>query len=191
MYSDGSCRGHQAACEWAADMVRLLARVHDPQSIGVVFDIDDTLLQSGAERRPIEWPLWLYHECVGLGVRVAVVTARPRESSDVTAAELALLGVTPASGDAAGYSWLATMNGDRTTDVPRYKLAQRLRLQEDLGTDGILALAVGDQWWDIVGSDNRIDELEGTCSNPDRSYIVTTLPAKEPARYGLRVAALR
>ena len=191
MYSDGSCRGHQAACEWAAELLRLMTRIHNPDSVGVVFDIDDTLMESGTDRRPIQWPLWLYTECIDMGVQVAVVTARPRESAAITATELEAIGVTPQRGDTPGYSWLATMNGERVDDVPRYKLAQRLRLQEQLGSDGVLLLAVGDQWWDIVGSDTRINELETGRQSADRSYIVDSLPATEPAQFGLCVASGR
>ena len=171
-------------------MLRVLARARDPSTIGVVFDIDDTLIESGPHGKPIEWTRWLYEQCIEMGLRVAIVTARPRDTAHITMTDLTRAGICPETSSQPGYAWLSTMSNDRSDGVPRYKLAQRLRLEDELGTDGILALAVGDQWWDMVGSDETIDEFESKCPDTNRSYVISRLPPREPARYGVRVCSL-
>jgi len=175
-----------AACAWAADLVRLYARATRAANIAVVFDIDDTLLTPEPLRRR-DAVANLYDACVGAGASVFIVTARPETCRAQTMTDLRAIGVHPRSGGAPGFAWLAMMPAG-ASDVPRYKLAERLAIARHLGADGVLLLAVGDQWWDVVGSDRRIEEMEARYAD-GAAAVVPALPPAEPARCALRVAS--
>jgi hypothetical protein len=173
-------------CKWGVSFVATYLAAVCPERLGVVFDIDDTLLSAGTGRAR-ESVIELYQFCVDRDVRVYIVTARPESSRETTLVELAQLGIVAVSKTRRGFQWMAMMPDDYTLEqVPFYKLTERRAVASELGPLGILMLSVGDQWWDIVGSDYRIEEMERLY--PRRGpRVVTALPPQEPATAALMV----
>ena len=176
-----------AVCDWARTLVTTYRNAVSPNRLGVVFDIDDTLLLSsdGAANKKV---LNLYKHCIACGIRVFIVTARPESSRATTVVELSRAGIVASNehGD-RGYEWLAMMPDEYDAqNVPFYKLAERRAVAAELGPLGILIMSVGDQWWDIVGSDLRIEEMERIYSIHE-PRVVAALPPQEPAVTGVMV----
>ena len=101
--------------------------------------------------------------------------------------ELARLGIVANSKTQRGFQWMAMIPDDYSLEqVPFYKLTERRAVASELGPLGILVLSVGDQWWDVVGSDYRIEEMERLYPRPG-PRVVTALPPQEPATAALMV----
>lgn len=176
----------EKVCEWGTNFAATYLDAVRPERLGVVFDIDDTLLdaRTGKKREPVHA---LYKFCVDKGVRVYIITARPESSRETTLIELARLGIVANSKTRGGFQWLAMIPDDYTLEqVPFYKLTERRAVSSELGPLGILLMSVGDQWWDIVGSDYRIEEMERLYPRAG-PRVVTALPPQEPATIALMV----
>ena len=173
-------------CQWAMQMVSTYRGAVSPERLGVVFDIDDTLLSS-KDGSPRERVTALYRHCVHNGIRVFIVTARPESARAATVTELEQAGIVSSAGGSQGYEWLAMMPDEYDVqNVPFYKLAERRAVAAELGALGILIMSVGDQWWDIVGSDLRIEEMEKMYP-VHQPRVVAALPPQEPAVIGVMV----
>jgi hypothetical protein len=130
----------------------------DYRDLGIVFDIDDTLLRYTNEHDPFDVSAEsmqpskrLFDWCRTVGIRIILVTARGKTPATIafTKTQLADLGM-------GGYELLylrpSTM-APQASLVARFKRQARDHAQRDLGLRAIIA-NVGDQWTDLVDLDD-------------------------------------
>lgn len=114
--------------------MNILQRIPFNRNQAVVFDIDDTLIDSQTHRiMPKIFALYRY--CINRGYSVYIITARVKDGFNYTINQLENAGIT-------GYKSIA-FRPPHDFNVTRYKLNARRSIPETV------VMSVGDQPWDI------------------------------------------
>lgn len=184
----GHCSDQDAVCQWLCD--RIAGSNRDSRAIAV-FDIDDTLLFWDNDRQVIpNMPVYqLFQKCMDLGVYVHIVTARPTRGRKQTLSDLASIGIYPRTNARRGFAALHMMpDAFGSSHVPQWKHATRWHAwMTHRGIDDKcrLLFSVGDQWWDLLGSDKLIEDAESmygsTGDNSKSTFLLLHPPELEPS----------
>lgn len=187
----GRCDSAAAGCAWLRAYVTDVRAQHPDARLLAVFDIDDTLLvetPSGelVSNTPV---VDLYHHCLNVGVKVHIVTARSRHARSATLEDLHGAGV-------EGWRDLHMMH-DRLAvdDVAPWK--ERIRWHTWIASRGDddaarLLFTVGDQWWDLLGTDETIEQAQDMYGDDENATILLTHPpGMEPAEILLKLPSHR
>ena len=126
----------------------------------VVFDIDDTLVD--ADEKKIESVVEVYTQCQEMGLRCAIVTARP-ESAENRSETIAMLRGHGIANWESLYMMPRSVQVYDAEHISKYKRSAR----DDIETRHIILANVGDMWHDLVrfplvGSHKKIDEFDHT-----------------------------
>lgn len=188
--NSGVCESVSAGCTWLYEYSLFAVRTTDSGALIAVFDIDDTLLLEGIDGQlAVNAPVVaLFRQCRDLGIQVHVVTARPKTSEQATLRDLHNAGVD-------GFAKLHMMHDGMTVDdVPAWK--ERIRWHVWLSNRGPrdnarVLFSIGDQWWDLLGSDKLIDDACQMYGYDDKkTFLLTHTPGMEPAEKLLKLPSL-
>ena len=192
-------RSGKSVCRWVSRYVATMCQLGN---VVVVFDIDDTLLYTDKDDKTqrIEHVFRLLQMCIQKEAKVHLVTARPSCSQRETVNELKRHGIVRRCGSRRGYESINFVrDGAGVDEIPEYK---QLCRRKAAGPDEATLVTIGDQWWDVIGSDRQIDHtlanvfksLERTDQPPDvastGSFVLTRYSATEPASVGVKLPEL-
>lgn len=120
--------------EWGA---RILKHRHKNMNDAVMFDIDDTIIESSTGK-PMEMPLRLFNFAKSLGYIMIIITARPKteEAAKFTLEQLKQLNIEP--------HWLIFSTAEEKGDIKKQLLQYHF------------VLSIGDQNTDITNTKHFI-----------------------------------
>lgn len=192
-------RSAKSVCQWVSRYIVTMCQLG---SVVVVFDIDDTLLHTDPQNRTtrIAHVFRVMQLCLDKGAKVHLVTARPSCSRRETVAELKHHGIVRRRGSRPGYESINFVrDGADVDEIPAYKLLCR---RKAAGPEESILVTIGDQWWDVIGSDRQIEHtladiyesLERANQSPDAattgSFVITGYSSTEPASVGVKLPEL-
>lgn len=179
------------ACRWATAYIRLMSRIGP---VAIVFDIDDTLL--GAETmQPLRPTMQLYNACTRLqsmhgenAIVIYIVSARRETETNVreTVKDLESIGVYPRHENRPGYETLEMRPQRFGVDrVHEFKLMQRMRARAASAAHCLVT--IGDQWWDVLPTEEDADKYSQRMPRAAGTYILTNLPPGEAATMAIKL----
>lgn len=168
----------EAACDCLIQSMDFHMSTGITGPVCVAFDMDDTVVyRNGTPRSCVVNTI---KACQAHGVQVYIITARQHSVAHETSTHQELRDV----GVSGTYTLHMRPGNVSDMDIPMWKYNVRCQLASATGAH--MLFSVGDQWWDIVSCDRKIDDLNET-TRPDIAYIVTDRSPSEPARAGLKL----
>ena len=165
------------ACATVVQSLDIHMNDHGATQTCAVFDLDDTIiLHSGEPRKCVQS---LLDTCCAYDINVFIVTARVHTPGAEAETHVELRN----SGVKCPYTLHMRPNTVADMDIPQWKYNVRCQIAN---TAGHMLFSVGDQWWDVVSCNLKIDELE-LSMDPSACYILTDRSPTEPARAGLKL----
>lgn len=189
----------KSVCQWVSRYIATMCQLGET---AVVFDIDDTLIHTGDDDQShrIEHVFRVLQLCLKKGVKVHLVTARPSCFQRETVNELKRHSIVRRRGSRPGYESINFVrDGADVNEIPAYKLLCR---RQAAGENDTTLVTIGDQWWDIIGSNRQIDHtvadiyrsLESTKRPPETAntgaFVLTGYSSSEPASIGVKLPEL-
>ena len=171
----------EACCAQAQTIVSEASERWPQSTLCCAFDIDDTLLLVDANgylvpHKPV---VRLLKWCFSKGLRVHVITARPNSSRRATMRDLRDIGV---------MDYIHTLQmlppNYGVAEVALWKFVARwhmLLIDREVKGQSHMVFTMGDQWWDVVGTDAFIEAAEHMCPLEDAAYVVAQVPRAEAA----------
>lgn len=180
-------------CEWAYHHAQA-SRAFCPKQAAAVFDVDDTLIDRHG--RPIEDVCRLYRRLHEAKIGRFVVTARPERMIDTTMQQLKAID----SKMPVRFFHMAETPVKPQSVIPavsNYKRSWRSFVDSDKGFGCELMLTIGDEWWDLVGSEEMVDLfddcLEQGVIDASKPYVIVPLcdeaQISTVARVGVKLPA--
>lgn len=145
-----------AICEWAYNHLQAAAPFRKKKG-AVIFDVDDTLVDSNFEE--IAPVCTLYKKIGKTKIQRFVVTARPERAVCDTAKELKSIDSTLPHRTFHMPLLTSLDNNNVSKKVAKYKKTKR-KLIETTHKHKVL-LSIGDQWWDLFGSEEMLLCVDG------------------------------
>lgn len=178
------------AAKHALQLVQNAQREWPRAQLSCAFDIDDTLLyDDGSGNIATNSPIVnLMKWCHLQGLRVHLITARPSSSRSVALSDLAAIGC------GTSFDTLQMLPaGLGIDDIALWKFVARwhmlLRDREN-AAQSHMVFSAGDQWWDMLGTEELINTAEQTYKDSEGCYVITRTPRMEAAMACVKLPSL-